>query len=265
MRHLLRQMFEAAIASAQADRVLPAYLPSPREVRGRLIVIGAGKASAAMAQAVEAHWQGPPESLQGLVTTRYGHGAACRRITVLEASHPVPDAAGEAAARRTLASVQGLSAEDVVLCLMSGGGSALWPLPLGGLTLAELQALHQALLASGASIQEMNCVRRHLSALHGGRLAAACAPARVITLLISDVPGDEPADIASGPTVADASTCAEALAVLERYALAVPPEARRLLENQQLEPLIILSDMNLPDGNALDLMEQVRGKLAHGE
>jgi len=226
---LLRRMFDAAIASAQPSRCIPAHLPAPQELgRGRLIVIGAGKASAAMARAVEDHWQGP---LSGLVVTRYGYAAPCERIAIVEAAHPVPDAAGLAAAERMLALVQGLSADDIVLCLISGGGSSLLPLPLPGLTLAHKQAVNRELLKSGATIREMNCVRRHLSAIKGGRLAAACHPARVLTLLISDVPGDNPIDIASGPTVADPTTCEDALAIVRRYGIALPAEVRELLES----------------------------------
>ena len=237
-RRLLRAMFDAAVASAQPAQGVPPHLPTPAELgRGRLIVVGAGKASAAMARAVEDHWTGPPEALSGLVVTRYGHAEACRRIEVVEAAHPVPDAAGEAAARRLLAMVQGLTPDDLVLCLISGGGSALLPLALPGLTLADKQALNRALLASGADIAQMNCVRRHLSAIKGGRLAAACAPARVRNLLISDVPGDEPVVIASGPTVADASTCADALAILERYAIDVPPRVLEILRTGEGETL----------------------------
>jgi hydroxypyruvate reductase len=210
-------MFDAAIASAQPALCVPPHLPSPP--RGRLVVIGAGKASAAMARAVEDHW---PGALGGLVVTRYGYGVACGRIEIVEAAHPVPDAAGLAAAQRMLALVAGLTADDVVLCLISGGGSALLPLPLPGLTLEDKQAVSRALLTSGATISEMNCVRRHLSAIKGGRLAAACHPAQVRTLLISDVPGDNPIDIASGPTVADPTTCADAQDILRRYAIDVP-------------------------------------------
>ena len=223
---LLREMFDAAIAAAQPARCVPPYLPNPPE--GRLIVIGAGKASAAMARAVEDHWPGP---LEGLVVTRYGYGVPCQRIEIVEAAHPVPDAAGIDAARRILDRVRGLSADDVVLCLISGGGSALLPLPGEGLTLADKQAVNRALLTSGATISEMNCVRRHLSAIKGGRLAAACHPARVVTLLISDVPGDHPMDIASGPTVPDPTTCADALAILDRYGIDLPAPARALLES----------------------------------
>ena len=221
---LLRRMFAAAVAAAQPALCVPPHLPAPP--RGRLVVIGAGKASAAMARAVEDHWPGP---LSGLVVTRYGHAVPCERIAIFEAAHPVPDAAGEAAARRMLALVAGLTADDQVLCLISGGGSALLPLALPGITLADQQAIGRSLLASGASIAEMNCVRRHLSAIQGGRLARACAPARVVNLLLSDVPGDDPADIASGPTVPDPSTCADALAIVRRHGIALPPAALELL------------------------------------
>lgn len=231
-RRLLRDMFDAAVAAAQPALCVPRHLPPAP--RGRLVVIGAGKASAAMARAVEAHWQGP---LSGLVVTRYGYAVPCTRIEIVEAAHPVPDAAGEAAARRLLRTVDGLTADDLVLCLISGGGSSLLPLALPGLTLADKQSLNRALLASGASIAEMNCVRRHLSAIKGGRLAAACAPARLVNLLLSDVPGDDPIDIASGPTVADPTTCADALDILRRYAIAVPPRALALLERGEGETL----------------------------
>jgi hydroxypyruvate reductase len=217
---LLRSMFDAAIASAQPALCIPAHLPAPPT--GRLIVIGAGKASAAMAQAVEAHWPGP---LSGLVVTRYGYAVPCARIEIVEASHPVPDAAGLAAAERMLALVDGLCEHDLVLCLVSGGGSSLLPLPAAGLTLQDKQALNRELLRSGASISEMNCVRRHLSAIKGGRLAAACHPARVLTLLISDVPGDDPINIASGPTVGDPTTCADALDIVQRYSIDLPDAA----------------------------------------
>jgi len=229
---LLWEMFEAAIAAAQPARCVPPYLPKPPQ--GRLIVIGAGKASAAMAQAVEEHW---PGELSGLVVTRYGYAVPCQRIEIVEAAHPVPDAAGLDAARRILGRVSGLNANDVVLCLISGGGSALLPLPGAGLTLADKQAVSRALLQSGATISEMNCVRRHLSAIKGGRLAAACHPARVVTLLISDVPGDKPLDIASGPTVPDPTTCADALAILDRYEIAAPAAARALLESGRGETI----------------------------
>ena len=225
-RALLTAMFHAAIASAQPAVCVPPHLPQPP--KGRLIVAGAGKASAAMAQAVEHHWPGP---LSGLVVTRYGYGVPCSRIEIVEAAHPVPDLSGMRAAERMLGLVQGLSADDLVLCLISGGGSALLPLPAPGLTLELKQSLGRALLASGATIGEFNCVRRHLSSIKGGRLGAACHPARVLTLLMSDVPGDRPTDIASGPTVADPTTCEDALNILRRYAIDVPPAVRDLLES----------------------------------
>ena len=236
-RELLRALFDAAIASAQPTAAVPPHLPDPATVKGRLVVIGAGKASAAMARAVEQHWRGPREKLVGLVVTRYGYSVPCERIEIIEAAHPVPDEAGLKAAERIKAFVQGLSEDDLVLCLISGGGSALLPAPAPGLTLADKQDINAQLLKSGASIGEMNCVRRHLSTIKGGRLAALCHPARVLTLLISDVPGDQLPDIASGPTVADASTCSDALAILERYRIQVPPAARALLESGEGETL----------------------------
>jgi glycerate 2-kinase len=225
-RALLRRMFDAAIASAQPAKCIPAHVPPPP--RGRFIVMGAGKASAAMAREVERHASSP---LSGLVVTRYGYAVPCEHIEIVEAAHPVPDAAGFAAARRMLDLAGGLREEDLVLCLISGGGSALLPLPAPGLTLDHKQAMSRALLASGATISEMNCVRRHLSAIKGGRLAAACWPAKVVTLLISDVPGDRPIDIASGPTVGDPTTCADALAILRRYGIDVPAAVRDVLES----------------------------------
>ncbi len=191
-----------------------------------MIVIGAGKASAAMARAVEDHW---PDALSGLVVTRYGYAVPCQHIDIVEAGHPVADDAGWRAARRMLELVQNLNPEDLVLCLISGGGSALLPLPLEGLSLADEQALGRALLKSGAGIGEMNCVRRHLSGIKGGRLAAACHPARVLTLLISDVPGDRLLDIASGPTVGDPTTCADALRIVRRHGLSLPEKALEIL------------------------------------
>jgi glycerate 2-kinase len=223
---LLRRMFDAAIASAQPAVCIPQHVPRPP--RGRLIVVGAGKASAAMAQAVEANCPGP---LSGLVVTRYGYAVPCERIEIIEAAHPVPDVAGLRAAQRMLECVAGLNVDDLVLCLFSGGGSALLPLPIAGLTLDLKQVVSRALLASGATISEMNCVRRHLSAIKGGRLAAACHPARVLTLLISDVPGDRPIDIASGPTVADPTTSADALAIVRRYGIDLPNPVREALES----------------------------------
>lgn len=231
-RDFLQALFQAAIAAAQPAHCVPPHLPRPP--RGRCIVIGAGKASAAMAQAVEVHWPGP---LSGLVVTRYGHGVPCRHIEIVEAAHPVPDEAGLLAAQRMLDLVSGLTADDLVLCLISGGGSALLPLPLPGLTLADKQAVSRALLRSGATISEMNCVRRHLSAIKGGRLAAACHPAKVVTLLISDVPGDPPCDIASGPTVGDPTTCEDARAILRRYGLVVPEAVQALLDTHAAESI----------------------------
>lgn len=214
---LLRTMFDAAVARAMPDKCVPPYLP--QRPKGRTIVVGAGKAAATMAKAVEDHWEG---ELTGLVVTRYGHHVPCRRIEVVEAAHPVPDLAGREAAERILKMVQGASAEDLVLCLISGGGSALLALPAPGLTLQDKQAINRALLKSGANITEMNCVRKHLSAIKGGRLAAACHPARVVTLTISDVPGDDPAVIASGPTVPDRTTFADARAILRKYGITEP-------------------------------------------
>jgi glycerate 2-kinase len=219
-RTLLCNLFDAALAAADPARCVPPYLP-PRP-KGRTVVIGAGKAAASMARAVEENWDGP---LSGLIVTRYAHGLPCRRIEVVEAAHPVPDIAGHQAAARILAMVQGLSADDLVLALISGGGSALLSQPAPGLTLEDKQRINAALLRSGANIAEMNCVRKHLSAIKGGRLAAAAAPAQLVSLLISDVPGDDPAVIASGPTVADPTTFADALAILEKYRITEPEAA----------------------------------------
>ena len=232
-RILLREMFAAAVEAAAAKSCVPPHLPKPPA--GRTVVIGAGKAAAAMARAVESHW---PEDrpMAGLVITRYGHGVGpLRRIEVVEASHPVPDAAGEVAARRILNKVKGLTADDLVICLVSGGGSSLLALPAAGLTLTDKQAINRALLRSGADIHEMNCVRRHLSAIKGGRLGAAAAPATVVTLVISDVPGDDPSVIASGPTVPDATTLADARAVLARYGIAAPPAVQAHLQDAAAE------------------------------
>jgi glycerate 2-kinase len=229
-RHLLRRMFDAAIAAAQPALCVPPHLPAPP--KGRTIVIGAGKASAAMARALEDHWTGP---LEGLVVTRFGYRVPCERIEIVEAAHPVPDEAGLKAATLIADRVRGLTADDLVIALISGGGSALLAAPAPGVTLDDKRLLSAALLRSGATISEMNCVRRHLSSLKGGRLGALCAPARVVALLLSDVPGDDPIDIASGPTVPDPTTCADALAVLARYDIAVPPTLRALLESGATE------------------------------
>jgi hydroxypyruvate reductase len=225
-RSTLRAMFDAALAAADPARRVPAHLPAPP--RGRTVVVGAGKAAAAMAKAVEEHWRG---ALSGLVVTRYGHAVPTRTIEVIEAAHPVPDAAGRAAAVRILDAVADLGAGDLVLCLISGGGSALLALPAPGVSLDDKQAVNRALLAGGATISEINCVRKHLSAIKGGRLAAAAAPARIVALAISDVPGDDPSVIASGPTVADPTRFADARAVLGKYGIEPPPAvARRFAE-----------------------------------
>src|SRR5258708_26796595 len=216
-RQFLLDMLQAAIAAALPDRCVPPHLPSPP--RGRTVVVGAGKASAAMARAVETHWKG---ELSGLIVTRYGHAVPTTRIEIVEAGHPVPDEAGRAAAERILGMVQGLSKDDLVLCLISGGGSALLTLPAPGLTLADKQSVNRALLKCGAAIGEMNCVRKHLSAIKGGRLAVAAWPAPVVTLMISDVPNDDPSVIASGPTVADPPTPADALGILQKYPIDGP-------------------------------------------
>jgi glycerate 2-kinase len=214
---LLRALFDAALAAADPGRAIAPHIPAP--VSGRTVVVGAGKASAAMARAFEAAWPGP---LDGIVVTRHGHAVPCDRIKIVEASHPVPDRAGEQAARDILDLAQGLGPDDQLVCLVSGGGSALLTLPAPGLSLADKQAVTRALLRSGATIGEINTVRKHLSAIKGGRLAAAAAPARVVTLAISDVPGDDPAVIASGPTVPDPTSFADARAVLAKYRIAEP-------------------------------------------
>jgi hydroxypyruvate reductase len=229
-REVLRGLFDAAVAAADPARCLPAWLPEPPDSpMGRTVIVGAGKAAAAMARAVEDHWRGDPERLSGLVVTRYGHGMPTRRIEVVEASHPAPDAAGQMAAARILGAVNGLTANDLVLVLLSGGGSALLAAPMAGITLEQKRAVTKALLTSGASIGEINCVRKHLSAIKGGRLALAAAPARVVTLAISDVPGDDLSTIASGPTVPDPTSCADALEIVKRYGIELPAAARQAL------------------------------------
>jgi len=224
-KDFLRGLFDAALAAADPSEALPPHLPAPP--KGRTLVVGAGKAAAAMARAVEQAWDGP---LEGLVVTRYGHAVPCEKIEVVEAAHPVPDDAGLKAAERILALAQGLSEEDLLLCLISGGGSSLLSLPAEGLTLEDKQAVNKALLRSGADIGEMNCLRKHLSAIKGGRLAAAAHPARCVSLLISDVPGDDPATIASGPTVGDPTSLEDARAVLEKYGIDPPEAVARHLE-----------------------------------
>ena len=227
---LLRRLLDAALASAQPAHCLPPHLPAAPA--GRTVVVGAGKAAAAMARAVEDHWDG---ALEGLVVTRYGHGLPTRAIEVVEAAHPVPDAGGRAAAARILAEAEALGADDLALCLISGGGSALLTLPAPGLALGDKQAVTGALLRSGAAIGEINCVRKHLSAIKGGRLGAACHPARVVSLLISDVPGDDPAVIGSGPTVPDPTSFADARAVLRKYGIDGPAAVIRHLEQEPEE------------------------------
>jgi glycerate 2-kinase len=236
-RAFLEHLYQAAVQRALPLHNTGDHLPPPP--KGRTIVIGAGKAGGSMAQAVEALW---PDSapLEGLVVTRYHHipprpEGLPQRIEIVEAAHPVPDAAGLAAAQRILQMVQGLTRDDLVLCLISGGGSALLTLPAEGLSLEDKQGINKALLGSGANIGEMNCVRKHLSRIKGGRLAAACAPATVVTLTISDVPGDDPSVIASGPTVPDDTNCADALAILKRYNIDVPAALRTQLESGALE------------------------------
>ncbi len=225
-RAFLGSLFGAAIRSADPATCLADHLPLPP--KGRTIVVGFGKAAASMARAVEDNWSG---ELSGLVVTRYGHSVPTERIEVVEASHPVPDTAGVEAARRIMKLVEGLTSDDLVIALISGGGSALFSGPLAPVTLGEKQIVSKALLKSGAPISEMNCVRRHLSSVKGGRLAAACAPAKLVSLVISDVPGDDFLDIASGPTVGDPTTCADALEILERYKIDTPASVRNVLES----------------------------------
>ncbi len=233
----LRRLYDAAVARALPGQNTARYLPPPP--KGRTLVLGAGKAGGAMAAALDALW--PKDApLSGLVVTRYHHvppayRSSPGRIEVVEASHPVPDAAGQQAAQRILELTQGLGADDLVLCLISGGASALLSLPAAGLSLEDKRAVNQALLNSGAAIDEMNCVRKHLSAIKGGRLAARCAPAKVVTLLISDVPGDAPEVIGSGPTVPDSSTCGDALRILQRYGIHIPAAARAGLDSGAFE------------------------------
>jgi hydroxypyruvate reductase len=232
-RAALRTLFDTAIAAADPRKVLAMHLPS--KPTGRCIVVGCGKSAAVMAAALEDAW--PDVALEGTVVTRYGHAVPTKRIEVIEASHPVPDANSERGAHRLLQRVQGLSADDLVIALISGGGSALCAAPAQGLTLADKQAINRALLASGANITEMNCLRKHLSAIKGGRLAAAAHPARVVTLAISDVPGDDPAVIASGPTVPDPTSFADARAIVARYGIDVPPHvAARLNQDADETP-----------------------------
>ncbi|WP_336107177.1 glycerate kinase type-2 family protein [Thalassospira sp. CH_XMU1420-2] len=232
IKRFLTELFETAVRAADPDICVPAHLPAPPD--GRTIVIGAGKASAKMARALEHHWSGP---VSGCVVTRYGHAVPTRHIEIIEASHPVPDAAGLAATRKITELVRDLRADDLVICLISGGGSALLVDPVAPLDLAGLRDINRALLKSGAAIDEMNCVRRHISNVKGGRLAAMCHPARVVTLAISDVPGDSLLDVASGPTVADPTSCTDALAIIDRYDIALPDAVRAMLENGETESI----------------------------
>ncbi|MCZ7501111.1 glycerate kinase type-2 family protein [Agrobacterium sp. ST15.13.015] len=228
----LNRIFMAAVASADPAKALQHHLPSPP--KGRCVVVGAGKASAAMAAALEAAW--PHVDLSGVVVTRYGHAVPTARIEIIEASHPVPDDKSAEAAKRILAAVEGLTADDMVIALISGGGSALMVAPAEGMTLADKMAVNRALLASGATISEMNAVRKHLSRIKGGRLALAAKPARVVSLLISDVPGDDPSEIASGPTVADPSDIESVREIVSRYALDLPENVRKVLEKGEETP-----------------------------
>ncbi len=259
-RTALRAMFDAAVASADPRRVLAAHLPPRAGLRpgGRVVVVGAGKSAAVMAAALEDAW--PDVAMTGIVVTRYGHNAPTRRIEVMEAAHPVPDANSEAGARRVLDAVRGLGPDDLVLALMSGGASALLELPAPGLTLADADRVNRALLKSGAAIGEMNAVRKHLSAVKGGRLAAAAAPARVVTLVISDVPGDDPATIGSGPTVPDPTTWADVRAIAARHGLALPrddgPETPK--------PGEIVPDIRIIATPAMALAAAAEAARAHG-
>ncbi|MER8923228.1 glycerate kinase [Mesorhizobium sp. M0802] len=216
-KSFLISIFNAAVAAADPERTIRDHLPA--RPKGRTIVIGAGKGSAQMAAAFEKVWDGP---IEGLVVTRYGYGARCERIEIIEAAHPVPDAAGLEASRRLLEKVQGLTADDLVVALISGGGSALLPSPAAGLTLADEIAVNEALLASGAPIAAMNTIRKHLSTIKGGRLAAAAWPAKLVSLVVSDIPGDNPALVASGPTVPDSGNRADALALIAAYGMKLP-------------------------------------------
>ncbi|MCZ8273439.1 MAG: glycerate kinase [Microcystis sp. LE19-4.1E] len=229
-RELLHAMWAAAVDAARPELCVPRCLPSPPA--GRTVVIGAGKASAAMAAAVDRTWRGP---LSGAVVTRYGHAVPAGRIEVLEASHPVPDESSVAAAQRMLALVKALTADDLVIARISGGGSSLLTLPVLGVSLNDMQVLNRALLTAGVDISDINCIRKHLSVVKGGQLAAAAFPARVVTILISDVAGDDPSVIASGPTVGDITTFADARAVIKRFGIAVPPAIEAALQGTRPE------------------------------
>ncbi len=258
---ILRDIFQHAVDSARAGPVIPPNLPE--KPRGRCVVIGAGKASAAMAAAVDAAW--PDVDVSGVVVTRYGHAVPAGRIRIIEAAHPVSDAMSETAAMLIVETLRGLTSDDLVLALISGGGSALMALPAPGLTLADKQKITRALLHSGASIREMNLVRRHLSAVKGGKLARLAQPARIVSLIISDVPGDDPTAVASGPTVADHSTPPDALRMLERYGIAVPEAVRKVL-NQPASPVenAVNSEVRLIAAPALALQAAAQAARLHG-
>ena len=224
-REFFTALFNAAVAAADPEKAIRQFLPA--KPKGRTILIGAGKGSAQMAAAFEKAWDGP---IEGLVVTRYGYGCACERIEVIEAAHPVPDEAGLVASKRLFEKLEGLTSDDLVVALISGGGSALLPSPPEGMTLADEIAVNEALLASGAPISAMNTVRKHLSTIKGGRLALAAHPAKVVSLLVSDIPGDNPAFVASGPTVPDCATRQDALATVDAYRLKLPEAAMRHLE-----------------------------------
>ncbi len=253
-RPLLRALFEAAVAAAMPAQRILAFLP-PKPA-GRTIVVGAGKGAAQLAQALEEAWDGP---LEGVVVTRYGYGAPCTSIEVLEAAHPEPDAAGLEASRRLLASVEGLGPDDLVIALIAGGGSALLPAPPPGLTLEDEIAVNRALLASGAPIADMNVVRKHISTIKGGRLARAAAPAQVVSLIVSDIPGDIPSLVASGPTVPDAGTAENALAIIRTYGLDLPPSVIAYLESPQsaapdpLDPIFARNEVHILASAAVSL------------
>ncbi|WP_242523743.1 glycerate kinase type-2 family protein [Microbulbifer salipaludis] len=261
LSHWLQSLAAVAVAAVHPDNLFSGPLPPPGR---KTLVVGAGKASAAMAAALERAWQQqyPEADLTGLVVTRYGHGARCDRIEVLEASHPMPDTLGEVAAERMLEAVAGLTEDDLVIALISGGGSALMSLPAPGLTLPQKQAINRALLRSGAPISEINTVRRHLSAIKGGRLAAAAHPAKVVTYLISDVPGDAPTLIASGPTLPDTTTPADALEILQRYNIDIAPAVRAHLQSAADSPrpddFAFAGDRALMLAKAADALEAAR-------
>ncbi|MER9525833.1 glycerate kinase [Mesorhizobium sp. M0292] len=236
-KSFLISIFDAAVAAADPERTIRDHLPA--RPKGRTIVIGAGKGSAQMAAAFEKVWDGP---IEGLVVTRYGYGAKCERIEIIEAAHPVPDAAGLEASRRLLEKVQGLTADDLVVALISGGGSALLPSPAAGLTLADEIAVNEALLASGAPIAAMNTIRKHVSTIKGGRLAAAAWPAKLVSLVVSDIPGDNPALVASGPTVPDSGNRADALASIAAYGMKLPDA--------------VMAHINSPEADAPDPDDQ---------